>query len=260
MQAAMPRRSSPGTSITPITIMGMTTGIITIMAEDALYDLMTWMSPMWPLGAFAHSSGLEWAVEAGHVTDRETTRQWIADLIGHGPVHNDMVLFVHGWRAITRGAPERLAELAELSLATQTGLERRVEATAQGAAFRKIAISTSGKTAFDPIAHITDDELTYPIVVACLTAARAIPLRQALTAFAHGVVANLVSAAQRLVPLGQTDGQLVLHELRPVIMEAITDLEQLPEGDPFDQIGGATLVAEIGCMAHETQYTRLFRT
>jgi urease accessory protein len=237
----------------------MTMGII-IMAEDALYDLMTWMSPMWPIGAFAHSSGLEWAVEAGHITNRETTRQWISDLIGHGPVRNDMVLFVHGWRAITGGTPERLADLAELSLATQTGHERRVEATAQGAAFRKIAIATTGKIAFEAIAHVDDEELTYPIAVACLTAAQSVPLRQALTAFAHGVAANLVSAAQRLVPLGQTDGQLVLRDLRATITAIVAELEALPDGDPFDQIGGATLVAEIGCMAHETQYTRLFRT
>jgi urease accessory protein len=238
----------------------ITTGITTIMADGALYDLMTWMSPMWPIGAFAHSSGLEWAVEAGHITNRESTRQWIADLIGHGPVRNDMVLFVHGWRAATANDPALLAEVADLSLATQTGFERRVEATAQGAAFRKIAIATSGKAAFDPLAHIPDDELTYPIAVACLIAARAIPLQQALTAFAHGVAANLVSAAQRLVPLGQTDGQLVLRDLRTRIVEIVAELEMLPDADPFDQLGGATLVAEIGCMTHETQYTRLFRT
>ena len=257
MPGATARQLSPETTITPTII---TTVITTIMAEDALYDLMTWMSPMWPIGAFAHSSGLEWAVEVGHVTNRESTRQWIADLIGHGPVRNDMVLFVHGWRAITAGAPGRLAGLAELSLAAQTGLERRVEATAQGAAFRKIAIATSGKAAFDAVAHVDDDGLTYPIAVACLTASRAVPLQQALTAFAHGVTANLVSAAQRLVPLGQTDGQLVLRDLRATIADIVAALEDLPEGDPFDQIGGAALVAEIGCMAHETQYTRLFRT
>jgi len=226
------------------------------MGEAALYDLLTWMSPAWPVGAFAHSSGLEWAVEAGHVTDRATTRQWIADLIEHGPIRNDMVLFVHGWRAVVAGDEQRLCEIAELSLATQTALERRIEATAQGNAFRKIARAIVGQeTLWD-----LEDELSYPVAVASLTAGQAIPLRQALTAYAHGVVSNLVSAAQRLVPLGQTDGQLVLRDLRETVFTVVAAMEALPEGDPFYQIGGATLVAEIGCMAHETQYTRLFRT
>ena len=124
--------------ITTPTIITMSTA----MAEAALYDLLTWMSPAWPVGAFAHSGGLEWAVEAGHVTDRATTRQWIADLIEHGLIRNDMVLFVHAWRAATAGDDEALQEIAELSLATQTSFERRVEATAQGNAFRKIAMAT----------------------------------------------------------------------------------------------------------------------
>lgn len=228
------------------------------MAEAALFDLMSWMSPMWPVGAFAHSGGLEWAVEAGHVTDRGSTRDWIADLLAHGPVRNDMVIFVHAWHAMTRGEP--ITGIAELALATQTSFERRLEATAQGAAFRKIAIATRGSEPFAGLIDIDDTELTYPIAVACLTAASAIPLQPALTAFLHGVVSNLVSAAQRLVPLGQTDGQRVLDDLRPAIFAEVETMAALPEGDPFDPIRGATLVAEIGCMAHEIQYTRLFRT
>ncbi|MGD9812230.1 MAG: urease accessory protein UreF, partial [Sphingobium sp.] len=202
-----------------------------------------------------------------------------------------------------------------LSLATQVGMERRVEATAQGVAFRKIARATVGPPlqgeggvaassdvpgahrsseagsrsepwaqhggggsplrsapAAMPLHHAASrrgppplagedlEELTYPTAVATLTARQAIPLKQALTAYAHGVAANLVSAAQRLVPLGQTDGQLVLRDLRDMIFAVVEEMAGLPEGDPFAQLGGAALVAEIGCMAHETQYTRLFRT
>jgi urease accessory protein len=87
-----------------------------------------------------------------------------------------------------------------------------------------------------------------------------IALIPALTAYLHGAIANLVSAAQRLVPLGQTDGQLVLRDLRAAVLETAETLAALPDGDLFDQLGGCTLLAELGCMAHETQYTRLFRT
>jgi urease accessory protein len=242
-------------------ITGITTIIMsTAMAEAALYDLLSWMSPMYPIGAFAYSGGLEWAVEAGHITDRESTRSWIADLIAHGSIRNDIVMFIHAWRAIGAGDGEAAVEIAELSLALQTGFERRLEATAQGAAFRKIARATIGGSDLAPLDMIGDADLTYAVAVACLTASRGITLRQALTAFLHGVVSNLVSAAQRLVPLGQTDGQLVLRDLRDAILEAAEQGEALPDSDPFEQIGNATMIAEIGCMAHETQYTRLFRT
>ncbi len=234
----------------------------TPMAETALYDLMSWMSPAWPIGAFAHSGGLEWAVEQGHVTNRASTAEWIAALLDHGAIRNDCVLFVHAWRAARAGDSATLAEVAELAAAAQTGFERHLEATAQGAAFRKIAASSLGadQDYATLLSTIDDDDLTYPVAAATLFACHRIELRPALTAWLHGAAANLVSAAQRLVPLGQTDGQKVLRDMRGPILDAVEEAIALPDGDPFEMLGGAALVAEIGCMAHETQYTRLFRT
>lgn len=241
--------------ITTITIMSMP------MAETALYDLMSWMSPAWPIGAFAHSGGLEWAVEAGFVRDRPTTLDWIVDLLEHGAIRNDLVIFVHIWRAAKAGDKERLLEVAELGAASQTGYERHLEATAQGAAFRRIALAATGPGVFATLVDaIEDDQLTYPVAAATLFASHSIGLRPALTAFLHGALANLVSAAQRLVPLGQTDGQHILRELRAPVFAAVEHAAGLPDADPFSQMGGCTLLAELGCMAHETQYTRLFRT
>lgn len=235
----------------------MITTTITPMAEAALYDLMSWMSPAWPIGAFAHSSGLEWAVERGDVTSRATTTAWIGDLIAHGAIRNDLALFAYAWRAADARDEARLADIAELAAASQTGFERRLEATAQGAAFRKIAAATIGAGL---LVMVDDDDLTYPVAAAALFAGQGIALRPALTAWLHGAAANLVSAAQRLVPLGQTDGQHVLRDLREAIFAAVETALALPDDDPFEALGGAALVAELGCMAHETQYTRLFRT
>lgn len=231
------------------------------MADSALYDLLSWMSPSWPIGAFAHSGGLEWAVEAGHVHDRASTEAWIADLLDHGAIRNDLILFVHAWRAAAADDVQRLAEVAELAAASQTGHERRLEATAQGAAFRRIALAAAQPTRFARLLDgIDDEELTYPVAAATLFACHAIALDQATTAFLHGVVANLVSAAQRLVPLGQTDGQRVMQALRDPVFVAARRAGALPDDDVFAQLGTAALRAELGCMAHETQYTRLFRT
>lgn len=234
---------------------------ITLMAEAALYDLLTWMSPSWPIGSFAHSGGLEWAVEVGHVKCRQSCAEWITDILTHGPLHNDAVIFVHAWRAAQAADRVRLADIAVLALANQTGLERSIEATAQGSAFRRIAVATGGREPFARLLDgIDDEELPYPVAAAAQCACNGVPLAPSLTAFLHAAVANLVSAAQRLVPLGQTDGQNLLRELRPAVFALAQNAAGLPDDDPFTQFGGCTLLAELGCMAHETQYTRLFRT
>jgi len=230
------------------------------MAEAALYDLLSWMSPSYPIGAFAHSSGLEWAVEAGHVNDRRSAEGWIDTVVEHGAIRADMVIFVHAHRAAAHRDGDRFVEIAELAAATLTGHERRVEATAQGAAFRRIATATASVPALAMLGRIDDEALSYPVAVACLTAAHDIGLEAALTAFLHGVIANLVSAAQRLIPLGQTDGQLMIRVLRGRVLDMVLDAVALDDGDPFEQLGSASLYADLACMAHETQYTRLFRT
>ncbi|RZF63290.1 urease accessory protein UreF [Sphingomonas populi] len=231
------------------------------MDEARLFDLLSWMSPAWPVGAFAHSGGLEWAVEAGDVHDRDTTVAWITDLVERGALWNDLVLFRHAFAARRAGDDGALAAVADLTTASATGAERRLETVAQGGAFRRIARTTLGGAAFAPLDALGDDHLAYPVAAACLMAHEAMPLAAALAGFAHGVAANLVSAAQRLVPLGQSDGQRALHGLKPVLLAAATRAAALPpEDDPFTQIGGMALASEIACMAHETQYTRLFRT
>jgi urease accessory protein len=246
-------------AITTIPTVITTMSMIDIDAE--LFDLLSWMSPAWPIGAFAHSNGLEWAVEAGHVTDRRSTCAWIGALVEHGAIHNDAVLFTYAWRAAKVNDIAALADIADLALASQTGYERYLESTAQGTAFVRIARAASGVDDFAPmVAALGEREDAYPVVAAILFAGRGVDLARGLTAWLHGAVANLVSAAQRLVPLGQTDGQLVLRDCRAAVLLAVERAIVLPYGDPFDALGGCTLVADLGSMAHETQYTRLFRT
>ena len=239
----------------------MTVFTTTPMADPTLYNLLTWMSPAWPIGAFAHSGGLEWAVEAGHVTNVASCGEWLSDLLAHGPLPNDAVLFVHAWRAASDDDRSRLAEVAELAIASQTGFERHLEATAQGSAFRIIAVATADNDRFAALlAGLDDADLAYQVAAAMQCACNDVALEPALTAFLHAAVANLVSAAQRLVPLGQTDGQRLLRDLQPAVLALVAQAISLPDQDPFIQLGNCTLVAELGCMAHEIQYTRLFRT
>jgi urease accessory protein len=217
---------------------------------------MAWLSPSYPVGAFSYSSGLEWAVEAGDITDAATLKAWLAVLIHDGGGFCDAVFFVHALRATAAGDDAALAAVAELAAAFAPSRERFMETSAQGRAFIETTRAAWGCAAFDRLAAAWDGPLAYPIAVGAASAGHDIALEPALAAFLQAVASNLVSAGLRLIPLGQTDGQRVLAGLEPLIAACA----QRALVCPLDEVGGAAFRADISSMRHETQYTRLFRS
>jgi urease accessory protein len=217
---------------------------------------MAWLSPAYPVGAFSYSGGLEWAVEAGDITDAATLARWLAVMIHDGSGFCDAVFLVHAHRATAARDDAALAAVAELSAAFTPSRERFLETTAQGRAFFETTRAAWGCAALDRLAATWDGPLTYPIAVAVASAGHDIELEPALAAFLQAVASNLVSAGLRLVPLGQTDGQRVLAGLEPIIAACA----QRALACPIEDVGGAAFRADIASMRHETQYTRLFRS
>ena len=80
----------------------------------ALYRLMTWLSPAFPVGAFSYSSGIEWAVEAGDITDAQTLKHWLAAMLTQGAGLNDAIFLAHAWRACADRDAQRLREAPPL--------------------------------------------------------------------------------------------------------------------------------------------------
>lgn len=214
---------------------------------------MAWLSPAYPVGAFSYSHGLEWAVEAGDITDAASLEAWLRTLIWHGSAWSDAVLFSHVWRAVADDDAEALAELVELSTALRPTAERSLEATAQGRAFVETTRSTWPCPTLE---YLKDGPVTYPVAVATAAAGHAIPLTPALTAFLNALVANWISAGVRLIPLGQTDGQRITAALVP----EIAAMADKAKDAPLSEIGTAAFRSDIASMKHETQYTRLFRS
>jgi urease accessory protein len=230
--------------------------VVETLAPAALYRLQTWLSPSYPVGAFAFSGGLEWAVEAGDVGDAETLRHWLATLLTHGPGFCDAVFFVHAHAATRNAADHALVEIAELAAAFAPSQERHLETTAQGDAFMRATRAAWPCEAVDRLARLWDGPVAYPVAVGVATAGHGIPLAPALAAFLQAWTANLVSAGVRLIPLGQTDGQHVLAGLETTVAATAERARECP----LDDLGSATFRADIGGMRHETQYTRLFRS
>jgi len=222
----------------------------------ALYRLMAWLSPAYPVGAFSYSSGLEWAIEASDIRDAESLRRWLAVVIGEGGAFCDAVFLVHAHRAIAGNNDKALHDVAELAAAFAPSKERHLETTAQGRAFVEATRAAWPCAALDRLTKIWDGAVAYPVAVGVAAAGHGIALDAALNAYLHAVTANLISAGVRLIPLGQTEGQRLLAALEPVA--AATTLRAL--SSKLDDVGGAAFRADIASMKHETQYTRLFRT
>jgi urease accessory protein len=221
-----------------------------------LYRLMAWLSPSFPVGAFSYSSGLEWAVEAGDVTDAASLRRWLHAVIAHGNGYCDGVFFVQSYRAVASGDDALLHTVAELAAAFTPSKERQLETTAQGLAFLQTALAAWPCAVIERFAASYKGLVAYPVAVAVTAAGHGIALAPALHAYLHAVVANLISAGLRLIPLGQTDGQRLLAALQEVIQQTC----ERALVATLDDLGSAAFRADLASMRHESQYTRLFRS
>jgi len=236
----------------------MDTGIPTATAMTdgdgmrAALRLQSWLSPAFPVGAYSYSHGVEGAIESGLVRDAATLEDWIGGVLRFGAGRNDAILLSQAWQLTSNADTAGLAELSELALALIPTSELRLEATSQGTAFLKTV-----SAAWPEIGRV-DLPPSPPLVIAygATTAVSGIPPELAgplfLQAFAH----NLVSAAVRAVPLGQTDGQRVIAALERVVEMVWREARALGIGD----IGSSALMAEWSSLQHEAMDGRLFRS
>jgi urease accessory protein len=222
----------------------------------SLYRLLAWLSPAFPVGAFSYSGGIEWAVEAGDVTDAASLQRWLAVIVGEGGGFCDAVLLVHAYRAAAVGDVGAMRTVAELAAALAPSKERHLETTSQGGAFVAAIRAAWHCAALDRLAEAWTGPLAYPVAVGVSASGHGIAIESALRGYLHALSANLISAGLRLIPLGQTDGQRVLAALESLV--ATTAQRAL--GTPLDQIGSAAFRADLASLHHETQYTRLFRS
>lgn len=236
--------------ITIITTMTTaTTSMTTDDLERSLLRLMTWLSPAFPVGGFAYSGGLEMAVREGHVTDSAGLRDWLEMALTHGQFRNDVVLLAEAWHA--NGDAARLAEVADLARALAGSAERYLEITAQGDAFIDAAIAWSPQSA-----EALDRETPYAVAVGTVSAACGIDLGAASVAWLHALTSQLVSAAIRLSVLGQREAMALLAELEPTVLDAA----RAAQSSTLDDLGSATVIADIMSARHEHLHSRLFRS
>jgi urease accessory protein len=222
----------------------------------ALYRLMAWLSPAYPVGAFSYSSGIEWAVETGDIADEASLQRWLGVMLCEGGGFCDAVLFAQAHGATLGDNDKALHDIAEFAAAFAPSKERHLETTAQGNAFIEAARASYPCAALDRLKAIWEGPVAYPVAVAVAAAGHGIALEPALAAYLQAIAANWVSAGVRLIPLGQTQGLRVLAALET----SVAATAQRAIAANIEDIGSAAFRADLASARHETQYTRLFRS
>lgn len=232
-----------------------TAPIIPPMTEaiDAL-RLMAWLSPTYPVGAYAYSHGLEWAVEAGDVTDAASLSDWLSDVVERGAGRNDLILAANAHGAAADAAA--LGALNELALALAPSRELLLETSQQGRSFLDATAAAWPCRDLDVVGAALPGAVAYPVAVGAAAGAHGMGRGPVLAAYGLAFVQNLVSAALRVAPIGQSAGTRIVARLAG----PVTALAAEAEGLTLDALGTATLRLDLGSFRHETQYSRIFRS
>ncbi|MEP0235710.1 urease accessory protein UreF [Roseibium sp.] len=237
------------------------------VSSAALYRLLAFLSPAFPIGAYTYSHGLEQVIEEGEVTDAQGLKTWLEDVLRFGAGRSDIILTKETMLAASRGDEAAVRDLNDLGLALQPSRERHLETSAQGTAFIGAVVQAWRPEDDSPASRVFNNltdlssgsapkSWPYPVAVGLTAAAWRLPTDATATGLLHAFSANIISAAVRAVPLGQTDGQRILAALEETIAEVTG--EALGAG--LDDLGTCSFLADIASMAHETKYSRLFRS
>ena len=229
------------------------------LAPPTLLRLQSWLSPAFPTGAYSYSHGLERAVEIGYVHNLASLIEWLDADLRYGSVRNEAILFSAAWITAQSGERKKLLEVAELAAAYRGTAEFALESAQQATASLRVLHRVWPDELLDWLWEALSERGIPPalaVVIGARSARQGIPLRFALPAFLQSYVMNLVTAAIRLIPLGQTAGQLAIAELEPAVLTASAQAEE----GTLEDLGSAAFVLDLVSAAHETQYTRLFRS
>ncbi len=209
---------------------------------SGLLRLSQWLSPAFPVSAYAYSHGLEAEVVAGRVTDGASVLTWIGGVLRAGAGRTDAILMASAMEA--EADPDTLGALARALAGSR---ERWEETRDQGAA---LAATLSGLGEGDGVAR------AYPVVLGTAARRLGVPAGIVAALYLQGFAGSLVSAAVRFVPLGQAEGQRILAALQGVVSEVAS--EAVACG--LDAIGQASFGADLAAMEHEGLEVRIFRT
>ena len=217
-------------------------------------------SPAFPIGSFSYSHGIEAAIHASAINDVRTAHDWIETCLIGGSGRNDAILMANAYHALNGHMVEngllagaknaKIEAINELAFALSSGAERAQESRELGVNFARIVNQVYQLD----ISRSTP--LAYPVAAGLVVRYLGCDLTLGLTFFLQSFIANLISVVVRAVPLGQSDGQIMLAQMMP----AVATLANEAALAPLDDVGGYAILADHASIIHETLEPRIYRT
>ncbi len=230
------------------------------MNSTALGRLLRLASPALPIGAFSYSQGLEWAAESGQVSDQDSTQEWIGSVLAGSMARFELPMVARIYQAWQGNDPDAAVRFNAEFIASRETAELRDESVHMGRALRTVIVSdnvSGGELDASALQRLQSiDALAFPTSFAFVAVHWNLALADALTGYAWSWLENQVTAAIKLVPLGQSAGQRIIAGLMPACAGAVETALSIK---PDDWSNFSPLYA-IASSKHERQYTRLFRS
>ncbi len=221
-----------------------------------LLSLLQLASPALPVGAYSYSDGLETLVESGAIANPKSLELWLEQELRYGAIRLEAAVMVRAYRSVENSNTEALGYWNAWLTAAKESAELRSQSLQMGNSLMRLLLDLQPQQKLRDLATAAGSPCNYAIAFGIGAANWEIDITSAVFGYLHSWAANLIGAGVKLIPLGQTTGQQLLLELATNIPLATQEILTL-EDDNLSSCGwGLALFS----MAHETQYTRLFRS
>lgn len=219
-----------------------------------ILTLLQLASPSLPVGAYSYSEGLEYLVESNVISNIDSLEQWLNQELNYGSIRLETGVMWRAYDNFEQSNVEKIIFWNQWLSAARETQELRQQSWQMGQSLLKLIVNLD--PSLDAIAHQLSLPCNYAIVFGIATAHWQIPAQTAILAYLHSWLTNLINAGVKLIPLGQTAGQQLLFKLRPLLITTTEQIINLPD----EKLSNCGWGLALASMAHETQYTRLFRS
>lgn len=223
-------------------------------SSRSLLRLLQLVSPALPIGAYTYSEGLETLVDWGKVSDRTSLEHWLTQELHYGAIRLEAALMTRAFNSVETGDLNALGYWNQWLSAARETEELRRQSWQMGYSLLKLAQDLDAEVV--PFVKACGNPCNLAIAFGVVAAYWEIDLLSATLGYLHSWTTNLVNAGVKLIPLGQTVGQQILLNFHPILDGVAQEVLTLQD-DEIDSCGWGLAIAS---MAHEVQYTRLFRS
>lgn len=224
-----------------------------MITDLALLRLLHWVSPTLPIGSFTYSQGIEWAVEAAWIQTPAELQAWLANQLHNGITYVDIPILQRMYQAVAAQDITALEYWIHTLNASRETSELLLEEKNRGRALTDLLIALDIPHAAEWKPLLSQSQAA---AFALAAVQSEIPLPQAAYGYVWSWLENLLLSAVKIIPLGQTQGQKLLHQMTLLLPDVVARGLQLTD----DEIGASSPALAIASSRHETQYTRLFRS